>query len=65
MHVIHFLFIPSRITHSLTCHKFIGGEMMLLLLKLGFNPIYNFTATKISCLLFKNQSRFAVATKKS
>lgn len=40
MYVIHFflLFIPLRITHSLICHRFIGEEMMLLLLKLGFNP---------------------------
>lgn len=53
MHVIHFLFIPSRITHSLTCHKFIGGEMMLLLLKLGFNPKW----TMLFTILLQPKSR--------
>lgn len=53
MHVIHFLFIPSRITHSLTCHKFIGGEMMLLLLKLGFNPKW----TMLFIILLQPKSR--------
>lgn len=53
MHVIHFLFIPSRITYSLTCHKFIGGEMMLLLLKLGFNPKW----TMLFIILLQPKSR--------
>lgn len=53
MHVIHFLFIPSRITHSLTCQKFIGGEMMLLLLKLGFNPKW----TMLFIILLQPKSR--------
>lgn len=54
MYVIYFLFIFLRIIYLLICYKFIGGEMMFLLFKLGFNFIYNFIVIKILCLLFKN-----------
>lgn len=37
MYVIYFLFIFLRIIYLLICYKFIGGEMMFLLFKLGFD----------------------------